>query len=156
MTPTGRLERVRAELSGANIALDMPGLFPQPVAYQTLTVAGDYLTGPRQFDITSFNVTAPGFALDASGTVTLNDKGAPGLVAKARIPAMPVRQLAALLAAAGGAGRAQLDRREYLRRRYRSARGAEQFCARHAGPGYFARRLADADLRHAAISKAIM
>jgi Protein of unknown function/AsmA-like C-terminal region len=90
---SGRLERLRTELTGREIALDMPSLFAQPVAYQALTVAGDYLTGPRQFDITRFNITAPGFALDASGTVTLNDKGAPGLVAKARIPAIPVRQL---------------------------------------------------------------
>ena len=29
------LERLRAELTGREIALDMPGLFPQPVGYQT-------------------------------------------------------------------------------------------------------------------------
>jgi hypothetical protein len=90
---SGSLERLRAELTGRDIALDMPALFQQPVVYQTLTVAGDYLTGPRQFNISRFNATAPGFAFDASGTVSLNDKGAPGLVAKARIPAMPVREL---------------------------------------------------------------
>ena len=71
----------------------MPGVFAQAVGYQSLALAADYLTGPRQFNVTKLNVTAPGFALDGSGIVSLNDNGAPGLVAKARIPAMPVRTL---------------------------------------------------------------
>ena len=81
-----------------------------------MTLAGDYLTGPRQFDITKFNITAPGFALDRRARVTLNDKGAPGLVAKARIPAMPVRQLLRYwpLPVAPGA-RSWIDE-QYLRR----------------------------------------
>jgi hypothetical protein len=89
----GKLERVHAELGGRNLALEVPGLFPQTITYQSLTMAGDYRTGPRAFDITKFNLTAPGFALDASGTLTLNDAGAPGLEAKAHIPAMPARML---------------------------------------------------------------
>jgi hypothetical protein len=90
---SGGLERVRTDLAARDVSLDVPGLFQKPVAYQSLTMAADYLTGPRRFDIARLNVTAPGFALDASGAVTLNDKGAPALEAKARIPAMPVRQL---------------------------------------------------------------
>jgi Protein of unknown function/AsmA-like C-terminal region len=94
----GLLERVHADLSGTNIVLDMPGVFAQPVGYRTATVAGDYLMAQRQLNITKLNVTAPDFALDASGTLTLNDpalndKRSPGLVAKARIPAMPLRTL---------------------------------------------------------------
>ena len=89
----GKLERVHADMSARNIAVVMPGILPRPTGYQTLTLQTDYLTGPRQFAVTKFNVTAPGFALDASGTLTLNDNGAPGLVAKAHVPAMPVRQL---------------------------------------------------------------
>ncbi|HUE66474.1 MAG TPA: AsmA-like C-terminal domain-containing protein [Rhizomicrobium sp.] len=89
----GKLEHVHADLSAKNIAVDMPGILPKPTGYQTATLQGDYLTGPRQFAITKFDVTASGFALDAAGTLTLNDNGAPGLVAKAHIPAMPVRQL---------------------------------------------------------------
>jgi hypothetical protein len=88
-----KLERVHGDLSGQNIALNMPGIFAQPVGYQSLVMAGDYLTGPRQFNVTRLNVTAPGFAFDSSGRVTLNDTGAPGLVAKMRIGAMPVRSL---------------------------------------------------------------
>ncbi|MCU1464027.1 MAG: hypothetical protein JWO37_4102, partial [Acidimicrobiales bacterium] len=91
--PSGKLERIHADLSGKNIALDMPGVFAQSVGYQSLVLAGDYLIAPRQFNVTRFNVTAQGFALDASGSVRLNDNGAPGLVAKARIPAMPIRKL---------------------------------------------------------------
>lgn len=89
----GKLARVHADLSAKNIAVDMPGILPKPTGYQTLALQADYLTGPRQFAVTKFGVTAPGFALDASGTLTLNDHGAPGLVAKGHIPAMPVRQL---------------------------------------------------------------
>jgi hypothetical protein len=90
---SNKLDRVHAELSGKDIALDMPGVFAQAVGYQSLALKADFLTGPRQFNVTQFNVTGQGFALDASGTVTLNDHGAPGLVAKAHIPAMPVRAL---------------------------------------------------------------
>jgi len=91
--PDGKLERVHADLSAKDIAVDMPGILPKPTGYQTLALQADYLTGPRQFSVTKFGITAPGFALDASGTLTLNDDGAPGLVAKAQIPSMPVRQL---------------------------------------------------------------
>ena len=89
----GKLERVHAELSGKDVALDMPGIFVQPVGYQSVLLAADYLTGPRQFVVSKLGVTAQGFALEASGTLTLNDAGAPGLVAKAHIPALPVRTL---------------------------------------------------------------
>jgi hypothetical protein len=89
----GKLERVHADLSAKNIALDMPGVFSGAVGYQSLAVAADYLTGPRQFNVTKLNVTAQGFAFDGSGSMTLNDHGAPGVVAKARIPATPIRTL---------------------------------------------------------------
>jgi hypothetical protein len=103
--PANKLERVHADLAARNIALDMPGIFAQPVGYQSFTVIGDYLTGPRQFAISKLNLIAPGFTLDGSGSLTLNDNGAPGLVAKAHIPAMPVRQFLHYwpLAVAGGA-----------------------------------------------------
>ena len=90
---SGGLERVRADLSGENIALDMPGIFSQPVNYQSLKVEADYLTGPRQISVTKLNLLAAGFALEGSGTVTMNDNGSPGLVAKARIPATPIPTL---------------------------------------------------------------
>jgi len=89
----GKLERVHAELSGKDIALNMPGVFAQAVDYQALAVAGDYLASPRQFNIAKLSLSAKGFALDASGSVTLNDAGAPGLVTKARIGALPIRTL---------------------------------------------------------------
>ncbi|HEX4636027.1 MAG TPA: AsmA-like C-terminal region-containing protein [Rhizomicrobium sp.] len=89
----GQLDHVHAELSGANIALEMPGIFAQAVSYQSLAVAGDYLFQPRQFNVSKFSLAASGFALDGSGSITLNDKGSPGLIVKARIPALPVRTL---------------------------------------------------------------
>jgi hypothetical protein len=89
----GKLERVHAELSGKDIVLDMPGLFAGAVGYQSLSVAGDYLTGPRQFDIARLSVLAKGFALDGSGSITMNDAGAPGVVTKVKIAALPIRTL---------------------------------------------------------------
>ncbi len=89
----GKLERVHAELSASKIALDMPGMFKDKVAYQSITLAADYLAATRQVEVTKLAVAAQGFALAGSGTVTLNDNGAPGLAAKARIPALPIRTL---------------------------------------------------------------
>ena len=89
----GKLERVHAQLSASKIALDMPGVFKDKVAYQSVTLDANYLTATRQFDVAKLAVAAQGFALNASGTVTLNDNGSPGLVAKASIPALPVRTL---------------------------------------------------------------
>jgi hypothetical protein len=89
----GSLERIHGQLTAANVALNMPGVFPQAVTYQGLNLAGEYLLQPRQFNLTKLNITAPGFALDGSGSITLNDSGSPGLVAKAHIPALPVRTL---------------------------------------------------------------
>jgi hypothetical protein len=90
---SGKLERIQASFSGDTIALNMPGVFAQPVTYQSLAVESEYLAGPRQFNITKLDLRAVGFSLQGSGMVTLNDNGAPGLVAKARIPALPVRTL---------------------------------------------------------------
>ncbi|HET7084985.1 MAG TPA: AsmA-like C-terminal domain-containing protein [Rhizomicrobium sp.] len=89
----GHLERVHADLAGSDVALNMPGVFAQPVGYQAVGLAGDYLTGPRQINFTKLSVAAPGFALNASGSLALNDNGAPGLVAKASIATLPVRTL---------------------------------------------------------------
>lgn len=91
--PSGKLERINADLSAKNIAVDVPGILPKPVGYQSLVLQAGYLTAARQFTISKFTLAAPGFALDASGALTLNEHGAPGLVAKAHIPATPVRQL---------------------------------------------------------------
>ncbi|HWU55988.1 MAG TPA: DUF3971 domain-containing protein, partial [Rhizomicrobium sp.] len=90
---TGKLERVHADVSGADVALDMPGVFAQAVGYQSVSLAADYLVAPRQFNVAKLNLTASGFSFEASGSVSLNDNGAPGLVGKARIPALPVRTL---------------------------------------------------------------
>jgi len=93
LNSAGSLERVHGDISAANVALNMPGVFHEPVGYQTVSLAGDYLVQPRQVNFTKLNLAAPGFALDGSGSVTFTDAGSPGLVAKAQIPALPVRTL---------------------------------------------------------------
>jgi len=93
LNSAGSLERVHGDISAANVALNMPGVFQGPVGYQAVSLAGDYLVQPRQVNFTKLNLAAPGFALDGSGSVTFTDAGSPGLVAKAQIPALPVRTL---------------------------------------------------------------
>lgn len=89
----GGLEKIRASLTADRIALDAPGLFKRPVSYQSVDIAADYLTGSRQFEVSKLVVAAQGFRFDATGTLTLNESGAPGIVARGRIPALPVRTL---------------------------------------------------------------
>lgn len=93
MGTNGVLEAVRAQMAGRNLALNMPGVFAAPVTYQSLAMAGSYYTQARRFDITKLALGAPGFDLSGTAAVTLNDAGAPGLVAKASIAQTPVRTL---------------------------------------------------------------
>jgi hypothetical protein len=90
---SGALDHVHADLAARNVTLNMPGVFKDKVSYQSLTLGADYLTGPRQFNITRLAIAGQGFALGGTGSITLNDHGSPGLVAKASIPALPVRTL---------------------------------------------------------------
>jgi hypothetical protein len=90
---SGALDHVHADLAARNITLNMPGVFKDKVSYQSLVLAADYLAGPRQFNITKLALAGQGFALGGTASITLNDHGSPGLVAKASIPALPVRTL---------------------------------------------------------------
>jgi hypothetical protein len=89
----GKLDRIHADFSFGKIVLDMPGIFAAPVSYNGAVLTADYLTATRQFEIAKFAATAQGFALNASGTITLIDSGAPGLAMKVSIPALPIRTL---------------------------------------------------------------
>ena len=50
----------------------MPGVFKDKVSYQSLALAADYLTGPRQFNITKLAIAGQGFALNGTAGITLN------------------------------------------------------------------------------------
>lgn len=89
----GALKDVRGQIELDRIAIDAPGLFPQPVRYQMAAVAGDYQLDARRLTISRLVLGAPGFALKASGALTSNDKGSPGLSVQAHIDALPVRTL---------------------------------------------------------------
>lgn len=94
----GALAQVRAYLTFPRLSFDAPGLYTAPVAYQGAVVEADYQVAARRLDITRFaaaggDAKVPGFALDASGAITLNDTGAPGLSARAHIGALPIRAL---------------------------------------------------------------
>jgi hypothetical protein len=89
----GALERVEAKLSFDRLVVEAPGLFAQAVGYRALVLEGAWLPGPRRLDVSQMSLTAPGFNLAATGSLTLNDNGAPGLAAHARIANTPVRTL---------------------------------------------------------------
>jgi hypothetical protein len=107
----GALEQIKARLAFDRIVVDAPGLFRQPVGYQSLVVDGAWLPGARRFEVSQARLAAPGFNLTASGKLTLNDTGAPGLSAHAQIAELPVRTLLRYwpLPMAGGA-REWIDR----------------------------------------------
>ena len=90
----GKLEKVRGDLAFGRMALDLPGLFAKPVGLESVSLAGDYLVGPRRFEVTRFKVTGPSLALESTGTLTLAGSGqAPGLTLNGKLAALPVRQL---------------------------------------------------------------
>ena len=90
----GVLASVSAGLASSRIALDMPGIFAQSVGFQSLQLDGDYQIASRTFDITRASLTAPAFALSASGSIALGAEGqAPGLALNGKLAALPVRTL---------------------------------------------------------------
>jgi hypothetical protein len=89
----GALSRVHATLSGGRMTLDLPGLFAAPTGFTGLAVTGDYEPAARRVAISHFALSAPAFALDGTGAITLADKGTPGLAFNARLNALPVRTL---------------------------------------------------------------
>jgi uncharacterized protein YhdP len=76
------------------MALNMPGIFAQPVGFQSLQVDGDYQFASRTFDIKHANLTAPSFALSVNGGIALGVEGqSPGLTLNGKLAALPVRTL---------------------------------------------------------------
>ena len=89
----GALDQIKARLSFEHIAVNAPGLFEQPVSFQSLVVEGAWLSAARRFEVSRAALAAPGFSLTASGALALKDTGAPGLSAHAHIDQLPVRTL---------------------------------------------------------------
>jgi len=90
----GKLASISGGLNSSRIALNMPGIFAQPVGFQTFQVEGEYQLAPRIATIRRASLTAPAFALSANGTITLGEKGeAPGLAVTGKLAPLPVRTL---------------------------------------------------------------
>ncbi len=90
----GTLASVSGDLSTSRLALNMPGIFAQPLAFQALQAAGSYRIAQKEFTIDRVNLTAPGFALAVSGSITLGEQGqTPGLGLTGRLAALPVKTL---------------------------------------------------------------
>ena len=90
----GKLANVSTSIASTRIALNMPGIFAQPVGFQSLQLSGDYQVASRSFDIKHASLTAPSFALAVDGAITLGEKGeAPGLALTGKLAPLPVRTL---------------------------------------------------------------
>ncbi|MBS0279515.1 MAG: AsmA-like C-terminal domain-containing protein [Proteobacteria bacterium] len=90
----GKLASIGATIASTRIALGMPGIFAQPVGFQSLQLSGDYQVASRSFDIKHASLTAPAFALSVDGTITLGEEGeAPGLALTGKLMPLPVKTL---------------------------------------------------------------
>ena len=89
-----KLVGVSGFVNSSRIALNMPGIFAQPVGFQTFELAGDYQLASRTATLTRANLTAPGFALSIGGAITLGENGqTPGLALTGKLAPIPVRAL---------------------------------------------------------------
>ena len=92
--PQGHLLSIDAALDTSRAAFNMPGFFKQAVAFQALQLRGTWQAVARQFDILKFTATAPAFAFDAKGSVTLGEKGqAPGIAVSGALRPLAVSSL---------------------------------------------------------------
>jgi hypothetical protein len=90
----GALADVSGNLTTSRLALTMPGIFAQPISFQSLDVNAGYQIASRQFTINRASLTAPGFALAGSGSVTLGAKDqTPGIAINGKLAPLPVKTL---------------------------------------------------------------
>ena len=90
----GGLQDFSGQLESGRIALDMPGVFLQPVDFQSFAFKGSWQAAPRRIAIEKFALLGPSFNLDVKGNVGLGQAGqSPGLEINGVLKAMPVRTL---------------------------------------------------------------
>lgn len=90
----GTLASVSGGFVTSRLALDMPGVFAQPVAFQALDANGRYQIASQEFDIDRASLTAPGFALSGAGSINLGEKGqTPGVAVNGKLAPLPVKTL---------------------------------------------------------------
>ena len=88
------LTGISAGIVSSRLALNMPGIFADPVSFQSLQLDGGYQIASRTFTITHANLTAPAFALSVNGNITLGTAGqAPGIAVTGKMAPLPVRAL---------------------------------------------------------------
>ena len=139
----GALASISAGFATSRLALNMPGVFAQPVA---LPVACKPMAATRSpgsnSTIAHASLTAPGLALPFRAASAGRKGQAPGVVMTGSMAPMPVQDADALLALAGGGGRARLDHGDIFAGTG-AARLRDPFRAGHAG----SRILPDDDLK---------
>lgn len=90
----GSLSSISGGISTSRLALDMPGIFAQPVSFQSLQASGHYQIDQRQFVLDRAGLTAPGFALSGAGSITMGAGGAaPGIAVSGKLAPLPVKTL---------------------------------------------------------------
>jgi len=90
----GTLASISGGIAASHLALDMPGIFAQPVSFQSLEADGSYQIAGQHFTIARASLTAPGLALSGSGSITLGEKGqTPGIAMSGKLAPLPVKTL---------------------------------------------------------------
>lgn len=90
----GALASISGGFTTSRLALDMPGVFAQPISFQTFDASGRYQIAPREFDIDRASLTAPGFALSVAGSIIPGEKGqTPGIAVTGKLAPLPVKTL---------------------------------------------------------------
>ncbi|HEY5084411.1 MAG TPA: DUF3971 domain-containing protein, partial [Rhizomicrobium sp.] len=90
----GALASISGGFAASRLALNMPGVFAQPVSFQSLEVDGSYQIAGQQFTIARASITAPGLVLSGSGSITLGAKGqTPGAAMNGKLAPLPVKTL---------------------------------------------------------------
>ncbi|HEX3756851.1 MAG TPA: DUF3971 domain-containing protein [Rhizomicrobium sp.] len=93
LAPDGRLEKIHTDLSFSRMALDLPGLFAAPVGFGTVSLSGDYWLQPRRLDVARLRIVGPSFSFESSGSVTLADGKAPGVILNGQLGVLSARTL---------------------------------------------------------------
>ncbi|MDE2182443.1 MAG: AsmA-like C-terminal domain-containing protein [Alphaproteobacteria bacterium] len=91
--PTGELAKARGELRLDSVALNLPGVFAEPVQFQLVDFRGAWLPSARQLVIEHLGVNGKPLALQASGDLTMVKDKSPAISISASLSPMSVRDV---------------------------------------------------------------
>jgi hypothetical protein len=89
----GALARVKTDLRLEKLALSLPGVFAEPVQFQSVDVRGDWLPPTNAIVIDHLGASGPPLSLQASGTLDFQQGQSPAIAIKGSVTPIGVRDL---------------------------------------------------------------